>query len=90
MKILVVVLSILFIVLQIKLWAGSGSVRDIWRLKETVATQQRENSVLNERNNALQAEVQDLKTGYAAVEERARTELGMIKPDETFYQVVQK
>ena len=90
MKILVAVLSILFIVLQIKLWAGSGSVRDIWRLNETVSAQQRENSVLNERNNALQAEVQDLKTGYAAVEERARTELGMIKSDETFYQVVQK
>ncbi len=90
MKILVVVLSILFAILQIKLWAGSGSVRDIWRLNETVAHQQRENNVLNERNNALQAEVQDLKTGYAAVEERARTELGMIKSDETFYQVVQK
>ena len=90
MKILIVVLSLLFIVLQIKLWAGSGSVRDIWRLNETVATQQRENSALNERNNALQAEVQDLKTGYAAVEERARAELGMIKSDETFYQVVQK
>ncbi len=90
MKILIAVLSILFIVLQIKLWAGSGSVRDIWRLNDTVAAQQRENSVLRERNNALQAEVQDLKTGYAAVEERARTELGMIKADETFYQVVQK
>lgn len=90
MKLLIVVLSLLFIVLQIKLWAGSGSVRDIWRLNETVATQQRENSALNERNHALQAEVQDLKTGNAAVEERARAELGMIKSDETFYQVVQK
>lgn len=90
MKILVVVLAVLFVVLQIKLWTGSGSVRDIWRLNETVAAQQRENSALQERNNALQAEVQDLKTGYAAVEERARTELGMIKADETFYQVVQK
>lgn len=90
MKIAVVALSILFVILQIKLWAGSGSVRDIWRLNETVAHQQHENNTLNERNNALQAEVQDLKTGYAAVEERARTELGMIKSDETFYQVVQK
>lgn len=90
MKILVAVLSVLFVVLQIKLWAGSGSVRDIWRLNETVATQQRENSALNERNKALQAEVQDLRVGYGAVEERARTELGMIKSDETFYQVVQK
>lgn len=88
MKLLIGVLSVLFIVLQIKLWAGSGSVAAIWRFNRAVELQKIENIALLERNRALEAEVKDLQQGSDAIEERARAELGMIKKDETFFQVV--
>lgn len=88
MKIFSAVLLVLLIALQAKLWVGSGSVADIWRLHQAVETQQAENLALLERNRALEAEVKDLQLGSDAVEERARAELGMIKKDETFFHVV--
>jgi cell division protein FtsB len=88
MRIAVAVLAVLMLVLQYQLWLGHGGARDVWRLKRTVAAQQRDNEALQQRNDALAAEVKDLKGGLEAVEERARRELGMIRDGEVFYQVV--
>jgi cell division protein FtsB len=75
--------------LQAKLWWGDGGWRAAHDLHQKVAQQRLENEKLKQRNNALSAEVEDLKSGEIAVEERARSELGMIKPGETFYRVVE-
>lgn len=75
--------------LQAKLWLGDGGRGEVRTLERSVAQQRAENQRLIQRNAALAAEVEDLKTGTAAVEERARGELGMIKPGETFYRVVE-
>ena len=83
------VLALLFGWLQYRLWLSDGSWGEVTGLQNQVAHQKRENQGLQERNNALAAEVEDLKSGEEAVEERARSELGMIKPGETFYRVVE-
>jgi cell division protein FtsB len=75
--------------LQYRLWLGEGSWGEVNALQSHVAQQEHENHGLQERNNELAAEVEDLKSGEAAVEERARSELGMIKPGEKFYRVVE-
>ena len=82
-------LLILLLALEVKLWTGEWSMREVWRMRERVAEQKQENLKLKQRNEALSAEVQDLKNGNEAIEERARSELGLIKPGETFYQVVE-
>lgn len=74
--------------LQYRVWFGNGGLREVAALQGQVERQQEENASLGQRNDALAAEVQDLKSGEAAVEERARSELGMIRPGETFYRVV--
>ena len=74
--------------LQYRLWFGNAGQHDVAALQAQVSQQARDNLGLKQRNDALAAEVQDLKSGEAAVEERARSELGMIKPGETFYRVV--
>ncbi|HZH43421.1 MAG TPA: cell division protein FtsB [Lysobacter sp.] len=86
---LAIALAALAGVLQYRLWFGHGGNRAVAALQQQVARQTRENAGLRERNDALAAEVEDLKSGEAAVEERARSELGMIKPGETFYRVVE-
>ncbi|MGN6312266.1 MAG: cell division protein FtsB [Rhodanobacteraceae bacterium] len=83
-----VILIVLLVALQVKLWLGEGGMRDLHALRARVAAQQADNAKLKQRNQALSAEVQDLKHGQQAVEARARSELGLIKPGETFYQVV--
>ena len=88
MKAIIAALTILFVLLQFKLWFGDGSIKDGWRLNDAIAAQSSENAQLKERNQTLIAEVDDLKQGLEAIEERARNELGMIKKGETFYQVV--
>jgi cell division protein FtsB len=84
-------LSLVFLVLlstlQVKLWV-SGGMRDVWRLEKAVAEQKQINAAQLEKNQRLAAEVADLKGGAEAVEERARSELGMVKTGETFYQVI--
>ena len=75
--------------LQAKLWWGDGGWSAAKQLQQQVARQRVENEKLKQRNDALSAEVEDLKSGEAAVEERARSELGMVKPGETFYRVVE-
>jgi len=74
--------------LQAKFWWGGGGIREVRQVEARVEVQQRENARLQLRNDALSAEVDDLKSGEAAVEDRARSELGMVKPGETFYRVV--
>ncbi len=88
MKAIIAALAILFVLLQFKLWFGEGSMKDVWALDAATATQAEKNAQLKERNQTLSAEVDDLKQGLEAVEERARYDLGMIKQGETFYQVV--
>ena len=83
------VLIIVLIALQVRLWTGQGGLRDVWRLQQRVAQQKDENAQLKKRNETLSAEVEDLKHGEEAIEERARSELGLLKPGETFYQVVE-
>ncbi len=87
---LAILLSILIVVLQYDLWIGEGSVTAAWKLEKTIKLQQRQNARIKKRNDALDAEVKDLKSGLQAIEERARSELGMIKKDETFFQVIEK
>jgi cell division protein FtsB len=83
------ILLILLIALQVKLWTGQGGMRQVWQLQHRVEEQKAENAKLKARNETLSAEVEDLKHGDEAVEERARSELGLLKPGETFYQVVE-
>jgi cell division protein FtsB len=83
------ILLVLLLALEIKLWAGDGGMREVWLLERRLDEQKQENLRLKQRNEALSAEVQDLKTGKAAIEERARSEQGLIKPGEVFYQVVE-
>ncbi|MDH5302174.1 MAG: cell division protein FtsB [Gammaproteobacteria bacterium] len=90
MKILIAVFVVLLLMLQASLWLGGGSVPSLWQLNQAVEQQSQENEVLAERNRALAAEVDDLKEGKAAIEERARAELGMIHQGETFYQVIEE
>lgn len=75
--------------LQYRYWLGEGSSGEVSALRSQVEHQRRENDGLRDRNDALAAEVEDLKSGEAAAEERARSELGMIKPGEKFYRVVE-
>lgn len=73
---------------QIELWSSRGGVRSVMALQHQIKAQMRENAALRERNLALDAEVQDLKQGLEAIEERARSEMGMIRENEVFYQIV--
>ncbi|WP_439133463.1 cell division protein FtsB [Pseudomaricurvus sp.] len=88
MKWLIPILLILLVGLQYRLWVGEGSLADVVRLNDEIKTQSLENERLRDRNRVLATEVKGLKSGIDAVEERAREDLGMIKPDETFFMVV--
>lgn len=90
MKFVTLLLCILLILLQYRLWIGNGSLTEVRHLEQVKQQRVTENKQLKERNQAIAAEVQDLKHGYDAVEERARSELGMIKQGETFYQIINK
>lgn len=89
MKWIIAILLVLLVLLQFRLWVGDGSLAEVYRLQQAVDAQHEENQHLRERNKALEAEVQDLKSGLDALEERARSELGMIKDGEVFYQIIE-
>jgi len=89
LRVLLIALAALLALLQYRLWFGEGGLRDTQALEARVRTQTEDNRGLQLRNERLAAEVENLKSGEAAVEERARSELGMIKPGETFYRVVE-
>jgi cell division protein FtsB len=88
-KTLALILAGLLLGLQYPLWIGKGSWTKVWELERTLAQSREGNAKLKARNDALDAEVRDLKEGMDAIEERARLELGMIRKDEVFYQLVQ-
>jgi cell division protein FtsB len=88
MKILAALLGLVLVGLQWPLWAGKGGWMRVWELDRQLAVQREVNARLKARNEALDAEVRDLKEGMEAIEERARLELGMIRKDETYYQIV--
>ena len=88
MKFLAAALLVILLGLQYRLWLGDGGMREVARLRQEIEQQRQENGSLRERNRTLTAEVQDLKKGTTAIEERARTDLGMVRQGETFYQVV--
>lgn len=88
MKWLAGLLLVIVLGLQYRLWLSGDGVRELARLSEAVERQKAENAELKGRNQQMVAEVADLKAGMAAIEERARSELGMIGRNETFYQVV--
>src|SRR3954447_3054822 len=88
MKWLAATLFVVVVLLQFRLWLSGDGVHELTRLSVAVDQQKDENSELDARNQQLVAEVADLKAGMAAIEERARSELGMIGRNETFYQVV--
>jgi len=88
MKYLAAALLIVLGLLQYRLWFGNGGMNEVTRLRVEIDQQKVENDSLRERNRTLSAEVQDLKKGTTAIEERARTDLGMVGQKETFFQVV--
>jgi len=88
MRILALTLAAFILLLQYPLWFGKGGWLRVWSLERQVQEQRESNVRLQQRNGALDAEVRDLKQGFEAIEERARYELGMIKRDEVFFQVV--
>lgn len=88
MRILIAILLLFLVLLQFNLWLGKGGYADVRRLELRVTEQAGENEELLKRNRQLEAEVQDLRQGFDAIEERARNELGLIKEEEEFYQVV--
>ncbi len=88
MRILALTLAAFIVLLQYPLWLGKGGWLRVWSLDQQVQEERDANARLRQRNGALDAEVRDLKQGSDAIEERARYELGMIKQDEIFFQVV--
>jgi len=89
LRVVLVLLIALLAWLQYRLWFGHGGAGEVQQLSAQVDKQKRDNAGLHQRNAEVAAEVEDLKSGEAAVEERARSELGIIKPGETFYRVVE-
>ena len=89
MRKLILFLVILLVYLQYRLWLGDGGLLELWNLHQEVEAQREENARLRERNEALNAQVLDLKQGLDAIEERAREDMGMVKQGETFYQIVE-
>jgi len=90
MRALTLVLAGLLLLIQYPLWLGKGGWARVWEHDRQLSAQRAKNDGLQARNAALDAEVRDLKQGLEAVEERARFELGMIRPDEVFFQIVDR
>ncbi len=88
MKIVASLLFALLLVLQLQLWFGAHGVFQLWSMQNTIEGNQQRNQELSERNEALHAQVQELKEGKEALEDRARSQLGFIKDGETFYRVI--
>jgi cell division protein FtsB len=89
MRLLGLALAALLVLIQYPLWLGKGGWVRAWDVDRQLQAQRAENARLQARNDALAAEVRDLKQGMAAIEERARFELGMVRQDEVFVQVVE-
>jgi cell division protein FtsB len=90
LKLVLAVLLLVLLVLQVRLWSGAGSLAEINRLDGEISVQQADNALLGERNEALRQEVNDLKNGLDSIEERARSQLGLVRKGETFILVVDR
>jgi len=90
MKPIMILLTVLLLLLQYRLWFSHDGLPSVLHLHRAVEVQRHDNAILEERNQVLTAEVQDLKSGLDALEERARSELGMIKSGETFFQIIEE
>ena len=88
MKLLTLALAGLVILIQVPLWVGKGGWLRVWEVDRQIQSQRETNTKLKTRNAALDADVRDLKQGLEAIEERARSELGMIRQDEMFFQLL--
>jgi len=88
-RVLTLTLAALIVLIQYPLWLGKGSWLRVWEVDQQIRAQRDTNRRLQARNSALEAEVRDLKVGKEAIEERARSELGMIRQDEIFFQVLE-
>ena len=89
MRLLALALLILVVAIQYPLWLGKGGLLRVWDMERQIDAQRETNSRLQGRNSAMDAEVKDLKQGLEAIEERARNDLGMIRNDEIFFQVLE-
>lgn len=89
MRKLTIVFVVLIALLQYPLWLGKGGWLRVWQYSQQIETHEKRNEYYRQRNETLRAEVRDLKQGQSAIEERARSELGLVKQDEVFYQVIQ-
>ena len=89
-KVLLSILMLLFVLLQYAIWAGKNSVLDVFALNSTLNELTEQNKKLRKRNDRLHAEVIDIKSRLSAIEAHARSELGLIKPGETFFQIIDK
>lgn len=90
MKYIVGLLIVLLLALQYQLWISNDGLPRLRQLQQKIKQQKQENIALRKRNRALAAEVRNLKSGSGALEERARSELGMIKPGETFFLIIEE
>ena len=88
MKFITVIMVLLLLLLQYRLWSGNGSLIEVSHLRDEIKNIKSENEQLKERNLSLTAEVFNLKQGHEAIEEIARSEMGMVKDGEIFYQIV--
>ena len=89
LQLVVALLLVVLLALQYRLWVGEGSLAEVSTLKRQLAAQRDALMDLQERNATLQAEVDDLKQGVAAIEARARSELGLIREGETYFQLLE-
>ena len=90
MRSVTLILLVLLVLLQYPLWLGKGGWLKVWDIGQQLDAQKLTNEKTRDRNATLDAEVRDLKQGTAAIEERARSDLGMIRHDEVFFQILEK
>ncbi len=88
MRVLIIGLSLTLAALQFRLWFSDDGLRELWNLQAELDRQSERNAAWADRNTSLAAEVADLKQGEDAAEERARSDLGLVRSDETFYQII--
>ncbi len=90
MKMILSALIILLLLLQYEFWFSDGGVKTVWHIQKNISKQEKINAQLDKRNQVLIAEIKDLQNGNAAIEARARNDLGMVKKGEVFYEVVKR
>lgn len=88
MKIILSALIVLLLLLQYEFWFSDGGMKTVWAMQENIAQQDKVNAQLDQRNQVLITEIKELQSGNAAIEARARNDLGMIKKNEVFYEIV--